>query len=616
MIRQFNQHYLKENERSFLPSRFLLLDTETAQEKTGNLIKHKMKIAWTCYVYGYEVYQPLNEVWEYWEDDVELCKYIESKTQAKQVLYIFAHNAFFDLQVCRFYKYFTRHKWRVKFFYEKGLTYLLSCYNGNKKIKIISTTNYFDVALEKLGNDVGLKKLKVNFDTVTKSRLKKYCRRDVEILKRVMIMYFEFLETHDCGNFAMTRASQSMRAFRHRFMTKKICMHTEADIIDFERSAYMGGRTECFELGNIKGGPFVTLDINSMYPFVMRNYEMPTKLVDTRKNISIEYLNNIINEYCVIAHVTIKTNEPCYAIRSKNKIIFPTGYFKCYLCTAGIKYALENKHIIKIHKISIYEKDIIFKEYVDYFYDLRGEYKLQNNDIYNRYAKIFMNSLYGKFGQRISKTEYGTYDGDIEYYRGEYIDSKTGERGTETYIMNTHIVECGEEISNKSFVAIPAHITEYARLLLWKIIKQVGYNNVLYCDTDSIKIRKKDFKKVKYKVDNNELGALKIEDEYKKFIINGNKDYIQDDTIKLKGVPPRATKNKDGDYEYYTFLSHLSHMRMYEIDNFITRHTVKHLTRKYDKGIVLKNGRIIPIRFFRFPAFSFFHFLFVRLFQA
>ncbi len=587
-------HDIKHNKTTSYPSNIIYLDTETKWRSTEQFEKHNLKLAWTCYVHDYETHCNKNGEWLQWVNEEALCEYIESKAYTKKVLWIFAHNAFFDMQIAGVNNYFQKWGWKLKFWYEKGTTYILSIRKESKCIKVVSTTNYFATTLKNIGKSIGVEKMDISFNKMCPAVLSIYCRNDVLIVKRFMENYFEFIEQNDLGNFAMTRGSQSMNCYRHRFMTTKITTHNDYELQQFERLCYMGGRTECYKIGVHDKSKYYTYDINSMYPYVMKTKQYPTRFVDMQDNVTIGKASKILKHYATCCKIRVKTLEPVYAVRRKSKIIYPVGIFDCYVCTDGLKYAIENKHVDKIYEMYLYEKDFIFVDYIDYFYNLRNEYKKHDNDIYQKYCKLFMNSLYGKFGQKRDKEVYESVDDDKMCYRIEIIDDISKEHGIETVFMNTKITKMGDECNDKAFVAIAAHVTEYSRLLLWDIIKTTGRDNVYYCDTDSIKVDEHGKCKIKYKIDENELGALKLEKQCSTFVVNSNKDYVEDGKVTLKGIPKDAVRVGKNKYEYRSWLNHIAHLRYGELNNYMRRRIVKTLKREYDKGHVLKNGNVKP----------------------
>jgi len=177
-------------------------------------------------------------------------------------------------------------------------------------------------------------------------------------------------------------------------MHSTINIHSDEEIIAHERASYVGGRNECFELGELKDGPFYHYDINSMYPSVMVEEKYPTRLIDVIDGMSIGQLYEYTNRYCAIAEVDIFTDIPVYPKIQGGKVIFPVGRIHCVIPTGSIRFAVEHGHIKKVYKTSFYESDYIFRDYVNYFYELKRKYKEEGNEVYTKLVKIFLNGLY------------------------------------------------------------------------------------------------------------------------------------------------------------------------------------------------------------------------------
>lgn len=596
LVREFDQRRIKKVGGKSLPNRILYFDTETKQQEEGLITKHRMKMAWTCYVRVRRGKEKDTEKWRYWESPLYMQKYIESLTKDKTTLWVFGHNVFFDLQCSDFFYYFTRQGWVLDFYYDKGLTYILSIRKGKKKIKCISTTNYFPVSLKVLGETVGLHKIDVDFEGDTHEEIKRYCKRDVEIIKAGMEYYYRFIRMHSLGKLMLSRAGQAFGAFRHRFMLAPIHVHRDEEMTNFEKRSYFGGRVECRYIGEVKKGPFISLDVNSMYPYVMRNRMYPTRIVDYQEKPDMYAVRSALRRRCVVAKVYLETDEPAYPFRQDNKVIFPTGCFPAYLCTEGLDYALAQNHVIHIDAMATYEKGNIFTDYVDYFYELKKEYSIKGDKVMTRITKDFLNSLYGKFGQKspcIEEEEDITCDG---YYREVVYDMVTGKEEIITKLFNKRFIVWGEEPAKTSLVAIAAHVTEYARFHLYRLMQKVGLERVLYTDTDSLKMRKSDYEVLLEDIDNHELGALKVEEEFRYFTIHGPKDYETEHHKKAKSVPAHAEKLAEGEYTYTMFPKQDTHLRQGVTRYFITKQTTKKLKRIYTKGVVHENGTVTPLK--------------------
>ncbi|MBU2685719.1 MAG: DNA polymerase, partial [Gammaproteobacteria bacterium] len=465
---------------------------------------------------------------------------------------------------------------------------------GTAGLKLVSSTNYFDFSLEKLGELVGLPKLKVDFEQATDDNLCIYCFRDVEILYEALMQYMDFNRTHDTGRFGYTKASQALNAYRHRFMTSKIFIHQEPQVVDLERSAYFGGRVECNRIGEIAGGEKTFLDVNSMYPFVMRENRYPIKLRLYFEGLECKKALRYLQTSCCVAEVSLSTDEPIYALRREGKLIFPVGTFRTFLCTGGLIRAYERGHLKEIHRIAVYESDYIFKSYVDYWYPLKVCYKQEGNVIYTKIVKLFLNSLYGKFGQKQPVIE--TYlDPEAGPPKSMIVlDAETGKRWIEYQAFGKIHRQIGEENGDKSFVAIAAHVAEYSRLALWDLCAAIGIERVYYMDTDSITVLSDDIHRLDGSIHPDRLGALSVDKVCSRLVLYGPKHYQADEKRVCKGVPKSAEQLGEHTYRYEQFMGSRSHQRIGETEGFLVRSVLKDVTPTYDKGEVLPDGQVIP----------------------
>ncbi|CAM2915553.1 DNA polymerase [Erysipelothrix tonsillarum] len=406
-----------------------------------------------------------------------------------------------------------------------------------KTINILSSTNFYQAPLKVLGKIFGLPKLDFEHGRVIDMNNPKdreealvYAKRDVEILTRAMLELFNFIRDEDLGPFSMTVAGQAFAAFRHRFQPEEsIFIHSNERVLEVERRAYAGGRNECFRLGQVPSEVTV-YDINSMYPHVMWEYRYPTRLVTFWREASNEkVLNMIKDDYLVVCDVLVNTPYPIYHDRSHGtRLEFPVGRFKTALTTPELIQGFERGIIEKVENVAIYEGSKLFEDYVTFFYEERLKAKAKGDKVRDALYKMFLTNLYGKFGQtnkvwdRVADAEPNIVD----------------EYNVETdYGIATHRVFGGgvwqrnndpdDQESFNSFPAIAAHVTGYARMLIWSIIETAGRENVYYTDTDSVFVNAKGEKNLQAAgmVDDKILGRLKME-KVGRLYLNGCKDYL------------------------------------------------------------------------------------------
>lgn len=593
----FPCHALRKNHATGLPHRVIYLDTETTAESYGVYQRHIMKLAWTCAVrYGKDGAVE-RETWEEWRGGLALCKYLEKACAPETAVYLFGHNVFFDLQASGFFHWFAAWGWICQFYYEKGVTYILIAAKEGRCLKAVSSTNYYECSLKELGSMVGLEKGEVEFASVDSAALSAYCHKDVEILRLGMERYFAFLRTNDLGRFRLSKASQAMAAYRHRFMNTPIFLHHHEEVRKLERESYFGGRVDCFRIGKVEGGPFLSLDVNSMYPFIMATKPVPVRLVDYRTHLELEEIEDVLSTFGCIARVRLNCDLPIYPIRKERRVLYPVGRFSAVLGTAALKDALERGYVEEIQETALYETAVVFSGYVAFFHTLKELYTRENRPADRYLVKKLLNALYGKWAQKRPIVEENvelSYEG---YYREEILDLVTGHTEIEWKLLNKWVRLFGEEDTEQTFTAISAAITEQARMYLWSMIEPLYPDRILYCDTDSLKIRESDLAYLTAEVSDGKLGALKVEEKFNSLHIYGPKAYVTERSRVIKGIPKRAEQVGPVSYRYTGFFQQATHQRARLDSGSLTKEVVKTLWLKYDKGTVTADGRVIPFRF-------------------
>jgi len=574
---------------------FVDVETEKHYSEQYEADLHTFKVGWTWYLRnkGGDCDLTSGEWEEHWDSE-EFCEYIDSKTADKSPLYVFGSNVTFDLGASRFFEYFTDAGWQLDLYFNRGMSFILYVKKGKKRIKCLAMQNFLPTSIEKMGEKLGYVKGQVDFETVNDDELSAYCRRDVEILGRSILEYQKFIRDHNLGGFSPTISGQAMRAYRHRFMTEQLLVYHRSDVQRLERKAYFGGRTECFRLGEMPKQLYVKLDVNSMYPHVMQEHSFPVKLVQCFRDMSKYQLDELLQEFCVIAEVEVEAGDPIYPKQINGLTCFPVGTFTTFLCTESLKVAIFRDEIREVKAANVYQKKPIFVDYVDFFWKLRQHYKEVGYDVMNFVTKLFMNSLYGKFGEKRDKVMEDEYTDANDFYRFDYYDEKAKEYGIEECLFHRFRIVQGWKEAPNSMPAIAAHVTDHARLRLWEIIEAFGRKNVLYCDTDSIIVPSGAYEWWPLPVSPDMLGWLKIEGESEHLVLHGCKDYEFGDETHRKGIKDSAVQNANGNFLQTQFPTIIGMLRQRVIGGVPVKEVTKQLHREYRKGYVEDDGSVTP----------------------
>lgn len=339
---------------------------------------------------------------------------------------------------------------------------------AHKKLKIIEKNDDYDILL--------YKKYKENPGLV-----KKYLAYDCISLYEILEKFKENILNMN-GVMGLTTASTSLKTFKKSFQKRDIPLNSK-NMNNEMRNAYFGGRTEIFRMyaPEIQGQYYFYYDVNSLYPFVMRNNEYPVSKPNIIKYPSI---NDICESVGITkAKVKVPNKEYIPLLPSKikmdysNKLLFTTGKISGYWDNSLLKEAKDLGYKIEGFKSFTFESENIFKDYVDQFYKIKQNSE-KDTPMY-LLSKLFMNSLYGKFGQRQeSELIIKDNDPDILLYKiKDHIDFEKG------------WVKVSQQGKGKFYLPqISIHVIALAQLYLFRTIQLIldkGYN-VYYCDTDSI----------------------------------------------------------------------------------------------------------------------------------
>lgn len=588
-------HAIKGEKSFAMPRHLLFFDTETRMKKKPNGdVEHSLRLGWACYWRRGEAKRDDIETWHNFKTCKAFWQFLFSCTGKRVKLWCMARNLSFDFTILQGWKYLKQEGYTLKFFHSKGATTIISVTKDTSSIVFLDSMNWFVESLEKTGKRIGIPKMHVDFEKCTESELNTYCRNDVLIEKENFSLFIRFLTENHIARLCYTQGSTAMAAYLAGHYKTPIWIHNNKEAIDLERASYKGGRVEAFHIGDIKGGPFTVVDVNSLYPFVMGQYEYPCKYLAQVHYPTLPQFTDYLRQYAVVAEVVIQTPVSVYPIRTE-RTLFPVGHFRACLCTPELQYAENHGHIEKVIRAILYNKADLFSTYVNSLYTMRVEFRAAGNEAYVELCKKLMNTLYGKFGQRSEDWEKVAEDPNEPDHYEYLIESDKPGKTTLRWIMGECFECVGKGESFDSFPAIAAHVTAYGRMHLWGLMCKAGKGNYFYCDTDSLIVNSKGLKRLKAEMSETELGKLKVVEVSNKLIVHGLKDYETDSKTVTKGIRRNAEKLSDDSFAQDKWPSIQGMLRSGCTDMYIVERQVKHLARTYEKGTVLPDGSVVPL---------------------
>lgn len=324
---------------------------------------------------------------------------------------------------------------------------------------------------------------------------------------------------------SLTQAGAAMKIWQEMSGIK--APRSDGGYYDIFSQYYYGGRVQCFHKGVIEK-PFKMIDIVSAYPYAMM-FRHPLSLTyDTYKNEqATEYIDSlkdgILSSELSSAFFTVMArSKGALPINDcgTGKLEYPDdGVLRIYRVTgweiqAGIRTG--TLFDISIMLLIVHHETIDFCEYVNRFFELKAIAKSTGNKMDELFAKLFLNSLYGKWAAcPTSYKQYTIIEPDsINIYK---------ERGHDEsgFLGMWALMEKGIDEERYKFynVATAASITGFVRAFLWEACCKC--EGLLYCDTDSI---------AAYDVSgislSSYLGGWELDGEFTSGGIAGRKHYV------------------------------------------------------------------------------------------
>ena len=398
----------------------------------------------------------------------------------------YGHNAGGYDMIGLFGNYITDPRFRVSF---NGGRFISAVFQGaSEKIYFLDSLNLFPSSLNNLGHDLGLSKGEtpekfIIGDTtqpITSDDIN-YCRQDVRIVLEAVKQFYLFTFSNWQTLPGSTIATTALRIF---LRIQKEDIHVSWNDLKF-RESYYGGRTELLLAKDREVSGVYYYDFNSLYPSVMVDIEYP-------EPSSLKHTNHPrpeLLDYEGTSEVDIEVPEMFYPplpLRVDNKLIFPVGRWVGWYNHNELRMAV--KAGAKIHRIikTVYSEHTWnpFKEYVLFMYNKRQEAKKKGHTSESLYYKLLMNSLYGKFAQKILKQETGfIYDNKPGWVFESIRDLNIGvwkKVDSEGKVI--------EENSRHDIISLASYTTSGARIKLFNAVTSVlkKGGKVFYTDTDSL----------------------------------------------------------------------------------------------------------------------------------
>ena len=372
---------------------------------------------------------------------------------------------------------------------------------NNRHITFRDSSAILPFGLDSITENFGVQNKKGNLDRTRITRdtkeVREYLESDVKGLWQSLTAFREWTPIKEAGHKS-TIAGQAIEVLRLYLMRDIPCLNKSQDA--FIRRGYYGGRTEILKpLYHGKKKELNYYDINSLYPYVMANNNIPTDPLYKTNSFKFGKDTGFVEATVLIPKdMYIPPLPTMFEVGMSKKLIFPVGEFTGVWASCELEYAMSlGVKVKKVHQALLFKEPWpVFKSFINAMYEVRQ--KSKKNSVDNVLAKLLMNSCYGRFGLKREREciSVGPDDSNAKFYQP--ISTFWLENG-----CNREIYKYKEEIETFSNVGVAAWVTALARIENHKTMMKFK-EDVYYTDTDSF------FTPKKAEI-TNDLGGLKLE---------------------------------------------------------------------------------------------------------
>lgn len=433
-----------------------------------------------------------------WKEFKQFINKLEENTKERKI--IFVHNLSFEFQFLQgefdFTDVVARKSHKVMKAIMKDYNIEFRCSYMMSNCTLAKLPDLFNLPVEKMLGDLDYNVIRTSDTELTPEELK-YCENDC----LVIYYYIKYeIETYDnVNNIPLTSTGHVRRELKS--ITRKDlgykrrvrnAVNTDPHIYNLLIEAFAGGFTHANWLYTSELIKNVdSWDFTSSYPYVMVTHRFPsTKFLPCRVK-RLEDMRNSMAYLLVVKFTNLKS-------KYYNTFI---SMSKCREISNGL---YDNGRVVSADELTITVTDIDFKLFLESY---TCEYEILEcyYSVYNYLPKQFINFILDKY---VIKTTYkGIPEKEIEYQRekGKFnslygmsvtnnirdevqFDNNTG--WSETPISNEDIIKALKEEEKDAFLsfAYGVWVTAYARNNLLKNVMKLD-EYVVYCDTDSIKVK-------------------------------------------------------------------------------------------------------------------------------
>lgn len=538
-------HYVRPNETTRLPRCHVYLDCEARVEAVPKGEVQTFRLAVAAHdCRRSKDGKPKATEWAGFGDPEELWRWVSDRCRKRHRTILVAHNLAYDLRVSGAFLHLPALDWELKAVRLDGAQAWAVWRRDGATLTMVDTMAWLPTGLDRIGAMVELHKPELPDDPDDEAAWAGRCVADVVIVREAWRRLLAWIEREDLGNWKPTGAGQAWAAFRHRFYTHRLLVHDDSGAREAERRAAWTGRCEAWRWGQQRGGPFTEWDMEAAYCRIARDCEVPTRLVGHLTRLPRVGWRVLGRRRAVLARCTVETEVPVVPTLVDGFITWPVGRFESLLWDTELALAEDEGARVAVHEAWVYQRAPALREFASWVLGVLEAPEGEVDPVERTAVKHWSRALVGRFGARWSSWEEWGDAPFADLSLGTVHDVGAGETFRMLHLGYQLLRDSAERDSPDAMPQVMSWIMAECRRRLWLLLGAVGWEHVVYCDTDSVIVDRAGDERLR------SLGvaSLRVKGRWRDLEVLGPRQLVLGHELRASGVPRGA--RRVGEHEW------------------------------------------------------------------
>ena len=590
-------HWLRPNHREWSPPQVICLDTETRAAAADDGELHTLRL-WAARLDVRRARRAtqLGTVRSWGRTAAQLAAQVDVWCAGQTVMWAYAHNLSFDLQVTRLPAELERIGWQVTDHAVASDTPWIRLRKARCVLTLADSWGWLRAGLEDIGADVGIVKPQLPGWDQSEQAWRQRCEADTDILAAAMLQLMGWWDRAGLGNWALTGSAGGWNVMRHMMPPKTMLIVPGEDQAAADRAAVYGGRREAFRHGPQAGGPWDLADFERAYTVVARDHRLPVR---RRGNFSRLDLHSPLicgERYGIIAEVELQTDVPRWPVRVAGRVAYPAGRFVTVLAGPEILEARALGCLLRIGPGWLHELGAPLAGWAAWCLAQQAAPDELVPPVAKRALKHWGRAVIGKFAQHgWEKRDLGAASHGGWHYEPIW-DAGRAAAG--------HLIELGGRATevvqttagDNSYPALLAWVESWTRVYLGRVIAAVGPGGMVSCDTDGfIAAAGSGWEAAAAAADTGPL-TIRHKATWRELEVWGPQHYQSEDTRRLAGIPRSAKPTPDGELAAVLWPKLAWQMGQPAAGGYFRPVQRYRVAESYVTGWVLDDGTVAPLQ--------------------